>query len=114
MAREETGVLIDEATLRTFHPKQARLNLDGVEMEAPKMVLSFEVDVDRVSSHMNTLTKLFRKRGAVRLSLDFIEQLELPRKSAESNGHAQDTGALSGVVPIGGGTKTQKGEKART
>lgn len=110
MAREETGVLIDEATLRTFHPKAARLNLDGVEIESPKMILSFEVDVDRVSSHMNTLTKLFRKRGAVRLSLDFIEQLELPRKDAESNGHHKDAdmAKLTKVEPIGGAKKRDK------
>jgi len=115
MAKEATGVLIDEATLRTFHPKAARLSLDGVEIESPKLILSFECDVDRVSMHMNTLTRLFRKRGAVRLSLDFIEQLELPRKTAESNGHDTDgdTGALQTVTPIGEGKK-HKGEKART
>ena len=114
MAQEQT-LSIDQATLRSFHPKAARLNLDGDEIEGPRMVLTFEVEVDRVAAAMNRLTRVFRKRNLITLSLDFPEQLQLEdaRRSAESNGH--DAGfdgkgtTLTAVEPIGARSKKKKG-----
>lgn len=110
MAQEQT-LTIDQATLRSFHPKAARLNLDGDEIEGPRMVLTFEVEVDRVAGAMNRLTRVFRKRNLITLALDFPEQLQLEyaRKStASDNGHDKDAGKLSGVTPIGGTKKRDK------
>lgn len=72
-------ILIDEVTLASFHPKQGRRNLQGEELTAPEMFLAFTCEVDRIEGHMNALTRLFRKNGAVRLRLEFVEQMELPK-----------------------------------
>lgn len=115
---QEQAITIDQATLRSFHPKAARLNLDGDEIEGPKMILTFEVDVDRVDMSMTRLTRVFRKRKFITLGLNFPEQLELEdaRKSTASNNGHQDVagGELTEITPIGEGKRSKKGEKART
>lgn len=95
----EGAICIDEMTLRSFHPKAARLNLDGIELEGPRMILTFEVEVDRVLTEMNRLTRIFRKRNAVRLRLDFVEQMELPRLE-EVNPRPRLSDPL-GTMPVG-------------
>jgi hypothetical protein len=126
----ESRILIDEVTLRSFHPKAARVNLDNIEIEAPRMILTFEVEVDRVAGEMNRLTRIFRKRNAVKLSLDFVEQLELRKNLEEVDPRARLTDPL-GTMPaaarngehavddsppqhIGEAIKKSKREKART
>lgn len=97
----QSPILIDEATLASFHPKQGRRNLQGEELTAPEMFVAFTCEVDRISAHMNALTRLFRKNGAVRLRIEFVEQMELPRL-AEVDPRARLKDPL-GTFPNGNG-----------
>lgn len=80
-----TAMLIDEATLIDFGPRGGRKNLQGEDLTPPEMSMTFSTEMDRLEGKLNTLGHLYKQTGAVRLWLEFVEQLDhgLARKDAK-------------------------------
>ena len=61
----ESSIVLEGCEIKTFSPRAPRTNLDGDELESPKMVITFVVDLDRVVNHMNRIARVFRKSRAI-------------------------------------------------
>jgi hypothetical protein len=77
-----TAMLIDETTLIDFGPRGGRKNLQGEDLTPPEMALTFSTEMDRVEGKLNTLGHLYKRTGAVRLWLEFVENMPLGLKVA--------------------------------
>ena len=73
--------------------------------EVSKTVLAFEFKTTSIDRYVGILARLLRKDRPVTVGLAFVEQLELPKATAEQNGHGPATG---GLTPIEGGKGSKK------
>jgi hypothetical protein len=95
-----TAMLIDEATLIDFGPRGGRVNLQGEALTPPEMSLVFTTEMDRIEGKLNTLGHLYKKTGAVRLWLEFVENMPLGLR-VEGDDRARATDPL-GTFPKNG------------
>jgi hypothetical protein len=104
---KSTALLIDETTVFTFHPKPGRKTLQGEDLTDPEFVISFVADFDRFNGKLDRIGRLYRKTGAVRLWLEFTEQLDhglarkVPKVGEEINPRPRLTDPL-GTLPKNG------------
>jgi hypothetical protein len=113
---QEGAITLEDVTLKTFAPQAARTNLEGEEMEAPKMRLTFVVDLDRISGYMTRIAKAYRKNRAITLSIEFgAEQLELAAR-ADENGHGDEADKAVGqkTIPFEAKHRKKKREEETT
>lgn len=96
---KNAALLIDETTLVDFSPRGGRKNLQGEDITPPEMVLSFAAEMDRFEGKLNKIGHLYKEPGAVRLWLEFVENLELGL--ADDKDHPRVTDQL-GTFPKNG------------
>lgn len=108
-----SGLKMQSAELYTFSPKAAKVTKDGDEKEPPKMVLGFSVELGQVEDKLAHVSRLWRTGVASELTLEAIEQLELPKQQpaqqelANGNGHGKTDLKDTKVVGL---TKATKGK----
>lgn len=102
---------IDGAKIQKIAHVALKIDKDGfVKNEMAEVDITLRISHAQFMSNAVRLGKAWALRADVSGRIDFTEQLGLPLKDAESNGHDKDAGKLSGVTPIGERSKKKGAE----
>lgn len=109
---------LEDATFAGMSLKKPTKTLDGEEHEPAKVVLKFEVPVERIHMHLNSLARLYALLDGKlqRLGLAFADQpslWEARRKDVDDEGAVREIASNSGHDPTATSNVTPIGKRQR-